>query len=677
MIRLVCFAALTIGCATAQHGAPTAPMAEQLQQRISQICSELEKGPLLEMPPVLDENALIPPRVVSEAGDECVHAWKQWKLVSLSRKKVTANPNTKGGDQINAATHPEQFNQLLQKLLGNEEAPEVVEIYRFTYGHNSFCGNSGDGFREIQNNALVLSHLRHGRVFDAMQQQIFGRGNPNSQLMKLFGVDHEEVSFGSWIDDKGYGERVFKEGGELTAKLTAQWLEVHWRRYQAIQDERLRTKSYKKEDLPSFPGSSIVSLLRENNGVTDATKERLSKLILTRGQEMVPLENWLFMPSSAAKWMVPMLQAGLKAPKNETRNRASNLLTAANVAHEKPVMRSGPRYRILLNGQPWPADIEVLKHAVPSVSVFSGGGSRGGVEKMEGNVMKLRADDFLGEQSIQKVVLTGVKMYSDRYGMTDPGIPKIYAELPIPRMDALDAEQEVNITLVPVTLSARLPEQRKNDTDGNMEVEFFRDSGGDPGCSGSMYKMLVGAGKPVVLPWVSPDVYWVRFTYPGAMATPYEKVSVGKKPFEFNRQLEFASTLIIPIKREGFNEDQNLELARLVNSGGALFYGAGSFNPAVEILRDGKPFTPLESSIMQAAKKYEKGDSAIFANVPPGNYEIRLRSTLSPNVRTGVKMNATPWMPASVKVIIDENSPTFVETPILTVRRLSDEKQNK
>lgn len=587
-----------------------------------------------------------PPDFITEAGENFVAAWRIYQTITKSRPAGGGKPTKKDVKLINAHEEWEKFDDLLKRTVESEKAPEVSEYSKFTYSSLDWCGDGVMAFSSKYQKGLALAYLRNGKPFEALL--ILGgtqQGKPNP-LLRAFGIDPEEFLIGEWLSKKTSPDRICKLGGEKTAGMIMDWIDLHFetelqRRSRAEKDGHYNHPV----DLPYFPRTDITQLLSPDNGVTDKTKSRIIDYIESRGFKITPLGNWLYScPKGSEIWLAPIALRCLGDPMNGNRKRAANLLERAGVEHEPLVLRPDPKFRVLVNGEPWPGILE--NHHRLSLSVKSEkSGFAGGIKSVGNGIVTCDADHFRGKG---KLLSAALYVYPYIWGKIE--LPVKFEEMNV-----------VNITVGELRIEPVFPERDIDAADMTYAVELDRFEEGHPP-DGSTSTRTVENQEPYVLKYLSPGEYWLRIRHPGAVLEPRRRITITEDNWTLKPELVKGSSIVVPVDWPERAEPESLppELGRMLLWRGSSHHTLPSL---VQIKgenlagREGYIATP-EASIGRFPY------SVIFPYLPPGKYTIECpERTIEP---TGTSPGCVIKR-SSIEVEIKKDSPAFVTTEPLKI----------
>jgi hypothetical protein len=600
-----------------------------------------------------------PPPEVEAAGKDFVNAWNVWTRI-MSNPPSETKPAPDEMHLINAATD-RRFGDLLKRALAASPPPDPSEFDRFTYSDGSFCADGMLYHERLKINGMALTLLRHGRHFEALRELSAYDEAVIAPLLKAFNVEPEKFRFGAWLDKKLPSEDLCSSGGERTARMMLEWVQKH---LEKITKEGGALPSSDPFDHSSdllCPRYELMQFLRPGNGVTDETKTRYAEFIETRGLQIYPLERWLNLcPKGAEKWLVALAKKGLAGELNGVRKRSSYLLKIAGVEHDKPAMTPDFRFQVSMNGKPWTGEfvskwasgsgLNVSLEFEPKPGVFKG--TCEGLKVLDSQTRDLMsgdADGFLGKGPIRKASVSRFPV-SIGQGEVSPIEPWLRADLSLPV--AFGQFNRVDFITTDFTIAPQFPDRPGKNEDLFYEVNFGLSE--ESGSAAVTYR--VRNKMPLVLPQVSPGIYWVTVRFPGAVPSPRTKVKVSATEKIFKPQLQPGSSLVVPVDWPEANSPEDLP-----DSLGQSFPWGGKdcHNSLRSVLilnrKDGSVIKDVEPSPPIVRARFP--NSAIFPYLPPGEYVIESPDrTIEPRAgRPGCVIRKS-----SVSVLISKESPVYV-----------------
>ncbi len=221
------------------------------------------------------------------------------------------------------------------------------------------------------------------------------------------------------------------------------------------------------------------------------------------------------------------------------------------------------------------------------------------------------------------------------------------------------ALHEINIETVQVTIKPVLPKARTGD--GNVTEIEFQWVNGDDAPNGSSYRYHADETGKLVLPHVSPGDYWLRVRHPGTELMPMTRVTVDRKRRLLEPKLKPGSTLVVPVAWPGGEMPKELpgDLARMFAWSGDK---RSVYLQWFELRRQGEKFKAFGPIPETARGRFPR--SAVFANLPPGKYEIHVPAQTweAEDGDPGYSIRHT-----FVEATIGEDSPAFIEAPELRI----------
>lgn len=219
--------------------------------------------------------------------------------------------------------------------------------------------------------AITLCYLRNNDVANALRRCRKLPAEISSNLLIHLGFEEDLIRLGAWLRSRSISsESLCQRPTPRIAEALVSWSESHWGDWKVRRDMARHGKLLPG---PTCPSLELLFLLEPDNGVPDATKRRLARLLNDRAEEArAPIGLWLERaPSGSEEWLVDLARKSLTVPRNDIRKQASLLLTNAGVHHEVPPVIEGPRYRIAINGVPWPGKRDTIVAPDPERSRLS------------------------------------------------------------------------------------------------------------------------------------------------------------------------------------------------------------------------------------------------------------------------------------------------------------------
>jgi hypothetical protein len=625
---------------------------EAIQREIARLAPDS-----LKLPEPAGE--VIPPPLIQQAGKDFVKAWQTWERVLASASVIDPKSSPPVPKHlINAATDREPFHALLTRCIEAQPPPELSEFNRFTYSDGSFCADGFMSFARRSEKGITLVRLRSGDFSEALKKLSFNQ-EPPAPFLRAFGVSQEEFRLGAWLHRHDDLDEICKAGGELTARLLMDWAdlrgEVELERKRAV----IATRTRPYFDEPYFPRSELAQLLRPDNGVTEQTKTRIAAYIEGRGQQIDPPEQWIAScPKGAEKWLVSLARKELEAKLNRSRKRASRLLTAAGIEHPEPVMRPDPRFRVSINGKPWPGELANQWGDGPdlgmSIDFQSGVGRAFRPNLQKPDFLSYEADSFTDRGPIKEMFVYKFPSSSGEQGI-HPSHPWLKGDVSLP----LDFEKvnEIDIRTVEITIRPKFPERPPV----SPEDDIYQLGFGMEGVTEGWF--VVKGRQPLVLPRVSPGEYTVRIDHAGALMAHKESFTISETNRLIEPELLPVSSLVVPVEWPEVKAPDKLpqELALpFVRSNGDLH---SSLRSVIRLKRKDGTLVEVEGGAPAAANG-RFPDSVIFPHLQPGEYEVESPDrTIEPDgISPGCVIKKS-----SVTVTIREDSPVFVVSAPLKV----------
>ena len=588
-----------------------------------------------------------PPEPVAKAGEKFVAAWQLYQRITNTRSAdPEAKPPQRKTELVNANDEWEKFEDLLERTVGAEQPPEVSEYAKFTYTSLSWCGNGRMDFMTRHQQGLILAYLRNGQPFEALLR--ISDTRQLGLLLPAFGADPEKFLLGEWLSKQSLPDRVCDAGGETAAGMVMDWIDLHFDSELKMRKDAEQGGAYQSPaDLPYFPSTEIAGFLRPGNGVSDKTKARIVEYMETRGTKITPAGTWLYScPEGAEKWFVPIALRGLDDPLNRIRKRSAKLLETAGVDHKPLVLRPDPKFRVLVNGAPWPGILGDSQR--PSLSVKSEKSSlAAGIESMDGAVVTCDADYF---RDSGKVLEAALYVYPFRSAAIE--LPVKYEEMNV-----------VRFTVGELRIAPVFPDREIAPADMTYAVELDAfEEGHVP--NRSYNPAIVKNQQPHILNQVSPGEYWLRIRHPGAVLEPRKRITITKDFLPLKPILRKGSSLVVPI-----NWPERADIASLPIELAQMLVSTGEGQPLnlpsmVQIKGANLPEHEDYLASPEAAIDRFPG-SVIFPYLPPGKYTIECPDrTIEPSgTRPGCVIKQS-----SIEVEIKQDSPVFVVTEPLTIR---------
>jgi hypothetical protein len=630
---------LLLGTASAQHfdrdrlGAAIEKLAKEIPANSLQLPKNSEVGN--------------PPAIISEAGVDFAEAWKLYHSVIPNRSNDAPFPRKDGKDLINANKEWEKFEDLLRRTIEADSPPDLLDYERFTYSSFDWCGDGVMNFSYRYKLGLALAMMRHGKTLDALQL-LESVGSPaTSLLLPAFGIDHESFKIGRWLIAKSSPDLICTTGGEKTARMLMDWIDLHFDTELRRRKLQEQTNRYEKpEEEPFFPRTEILQLLRPDNGVTDATKARIIAHIMTKGITLTPVRDWLNrIPKGSENWMMPIVRLGLEDPLNVVRKRSVAILTAAGVKHTAPTLDPDLRFRILFNGEK--CSERFVNQTPLSLTIHS---EKGNVECSRKNfrdgIATFDTDEF--DRSL-KVNRGEVYIYPTLWGKID--LPFDLEKIGIIRID------KQKLTINPI-----FPHWPATPEDRTYTVELDRFEEGHS-TDGSLSSRTIQNQGPSIYLNVSPGEYWLRILHPGVALEDRRRITIKKGDELIRPHLKKGSSLVVPVEWPELSDPEKLppELGR-------YFVGLrGNWHESLQSV------ITIKGAGVRGDRKYidtpeaAKGrfpKSVIFPYLPPGKYIIESPArTIEPrSIHPGCIIQ-----PTSFEVEIREESPEFLVTKPLKI----------
>lgn len=624
---------------------------KQIQVATDRVAAELEKGPRLELPPPSPEAAAVEvPEHIHAAGEEFVAAWKLYHRFSLATAPPKPVPAAKE-PQRPAGEKDLSIERLIQRTIDENPPPALAEYWAafeiFNAPAYADCGQVEYERVLFCDSLLALRNLKAGDYLVAYRQLgTIGHTKARESILRAYGIDPEDIHLGAWLHGNPDFDAIRQHGKEKSASMLLKWAEIRWNKLgkHAVRDQELK--------LPAFPDQVLISFLRPANGVTDETKGKIAQFLATNGVQIQPVSYWLkAMQEGAETWMVPLAKLGLNDELNLTRERASALLTKAGIPHDPPVMKQPAKLRVTVNGQPLPKDLANPKKGKSHLNVtlaLTERSSRGFYTWMkEDGVFEVNLDELAG-LDIKEARLTFPQ--NNLSVISTPAEPFLETTLALPLQPG--ELRDIDFPSVAVTIRPKLPASRRTPA-RLMEIEFGPVSR-ESTPRGCLYH-LKGADE-LILPYVSPGEYWLRVRHPGTALMPWTKVKVGPNEKLLAPRLEAGSTLVVPL---GPSKPQIPESwpPELIDS---LGLSRGHMENIVHLWRGNELVT--EWVPIPEGSDEHFPNSVIFANLPPGDYEVRTRRmpTTDPSFQL--------IEPRTIKVSIRPDSPVYQLTEPLELK---------
>ena len=632
----------------------------RLETETARITKELEAGPRLSLPPSPgDEHTDSPPAIVASAGKEFVDAWSLWHRV-ITQPVVVQKPVTET-KSVNAYEEMALFRDLLDRTIKETPPPKSSDYSKFTYKSLDWCGDGSMRFMQLFHRGHTLALLRNGDTFPALRALATDPRSPAfDPLSRAFGLDPQELRIGKWLHKGCLPDDLCNAGGDKTALMLLKWAELHWDREIERQKEIKAGGITPHLEEPYLPRLDLLLLLRPDNGVTDETKEKIARFIETKGVEMLPPGHWIRLtPKGGEKWMVPLAKQGLTHELNAIRKRSSTILRMSGIEHAAPELRPAPQFRVTVNGKPWPGDAGTNRSwGEPGMSFDCGEPGKGGgrafsLQRSPEGLFTADPDNFFEQTDIRTIEVYDFPSTGSPIG---PRAPWLRASVKLPVK--FDGINEIDIKTLPVTIRPQLPAERVG-SKHVLEIEFDRFDEGHVSDGSYRYHLEPGS-KEIVLPHISPGDYWLRVRHPGTALSERMRLSVNKTNSLLEPKLELGASVVVPIEwPEGKSPEKlPMDLARTLAWAGDEHSG---LTQLLELCRDGKRFScgPVPVSAKGLFPK-----SAIFANLPPGDYEIIVpaRTWKPEDEEPAYSIRQT-----SIKITVSKDSPEFITAAPLRV----------
>lgn len=582
---------------------------QQIAEATDRIATELEKGPRLELPPLSPEEAAVEaPELIRKAGEEFVAAWRLSRRVHLA--SVAANQQDAKENQQQAAGNPDSdLKQLIQRTIEGTPPPALSEyasaFERNRGPANPDCGQDDANMMEFFNSLMALRNLRAGEHLKALPY-LHG-GEANAKILHAYGIDREELAIGSWLYRGTDPAHLEKIGTERVARMLLKWAEMRW----AEAGKDAAKDGLAGPNRPLFPTYVLVHLLKPANEVTDETKARVSNFLATAGVQLRPVDFWLqAVPPGTEKWMAPLAKLGLEHELNEVREKSSDILANAGIPHDPPALKQPARFRVTVNGAPWPGGLaQDLSYLSVSLLLQNGSKRDHSAYRTAQGIFALDPDD-LANVSIKEAAIEVPRRYDL---VTSPGEPLL--RVPLPNPIPLGEVQDIDFKTVGISIRPKLPTGRGTPA-RLIEIEFGPVSG-ESTPRGCRYHLK--EADELILPHVSHGEYWLRVRHPGTALMPWTKVKVGPDTKLLAPRLEVGSTLVVPLTPSKLEIPESWPPQLRENRSIRLGY----WEEIIELWRDGTRVVDLGPTPEGADDHFPH--SAIFASLAPGEYEVRTR----------------------------------------------------
>ncbi|MEY3897098.1 MAG: hypothetical protein RLZZ214_2619 [Verrucomicrobiota bacterium] len=326
-------------------------------------------------------------------------------------------------------------------------------------------------------------------------------------------------------------------------------------------------------------------------------------------------------------------------------------------------MRPSPRFKVQINGMPWPGKFRSKEGYGPGLSVSftteNGTGKGAGLSSSGSGLYSADPDQFRedGAPRIAHVIIQPSGFDGEP---VNPASLWLRAEVPLPIDFA--GVNEINIKCADFTISPKFPSRIGTVEEEVYEAEFDMVVDGQPPQGGSR-RLLVKGRKALVLSNVSPGEYWLRIFHPGAVLEPAKKVTVSWWRDSTAPVLVTGSNLVVPIEWPEVHAPENLppQLARsLAWSGPDL---RDRLQSVIRLKRkDGSVIE--EFGRLPEAARGKFPNSVIYPYLPPGEYEVESPElTIEPaGVHPGCEIRRS-----AVNIVIREDSPVFVTSEPLKI----------
>lgn len=614
----------------------------------------------IELPESADKTE--PPSFIEEAGEDFVTAWQLYRSIAMRPPEPSADPTPLDRkDLINAYEERKLFEDLISRTIRAEPPPKISEYSRFTYSSMDWCGDGSMTFMSRYETGLILANIRHGKHLKALQ--LYSNYNRPSRdtLLRAFGADPEMFSLGAWLNKRCSAEAMCKTGGELTAAMMMHWIDLH-------HTEEMETRRIARETLwsvgtdnvPYFPRTEIMWLLRPENGVTDKTKTRIVGYIENKGDANASLGHWLYSyPKGAEKWLVPIALRCLEDPRNEIRERASKILRKSGVKYQEPERLPDVRFRVTVNGKPWPRDLERDDGRL-HLTVFKKSSESGKKPKFIGDSLFVcDGDDFRTGDPYRAFFTVYPGFVSE--GVTIPkGSQTLRGEIKLPvdfqGINKVDFKT-TELTVIPDFSDRKIADENLIYS-LNLAIDYPNRVAG-----AEVKSYILRHGESLYLPMVSEETYWLTVWHPGAAQQAPVKVKVDRRHNVIRPRLEQGTTLVVPVDWPEMAEPEKLppELSRaFVWSKPSLQAG---LRAVIRIKRIGDPSVVISPGAPESIERRFK-NSVIFPYLPPGKYTVE-----SPDVTIEPSGTSPGCLirRSSIEVEIGKDSPVFVVTKPLEI----------
>ncbi len=423
-----------------------------------------------------------------------------------------------------------------------------------------------------------------------------------------------------------------------------------------IELERLRksmaTLDYPDTGEPSFPVWDIVQLLRPDNAVTDETKTRIATFIEEHGHQMAPEELWeASCPKGVEKWLVPFARRQLEANLNQSRKRASQFLTDLGIEHPEPVRIPDLRFRVRINGQPWPGELTDDAGRGPELKLRINyekvGGKAFSPQVQEPDLLVCGADEFVTQRPISEIFVFSAPISTGSFG-ADPRQPWLVGNVRLP----LDSGKTHQIDIRTVELSVRPKFSRRSaiapeDNIYEAKIGRFRLF---------QERFIVKDGGPLALPRISPGDYTIQIRHPGALPSEEKRFTIDDNNCLIEPELMPASTLVVPLEWPELKSQDTLPYALHLRFIGSRDQLHDLLRSVIQVKRkDGTVVEGEERAPAAANGRFP--DSVIFPYLPPGEYEVESPDRVIDPVEN---FPGCIIQRSSINVVIREDSPVFV-----------------
>lgn len=592
----------------------------------------------------------VPPVSVSEAGEDFVELWRLYHNVTAKRSDIEEEMpvKAKDGKFINAYEEWEKFDVLLKRTINDEPPPDPAEYERFIYSSLDWCGDGAGQYSGYYLNGHALALLRNGKAAEALHFLAARGSGKVDLLLPALGIDGEKYRIAEWLAKRSHPNDSFKAGGEYTAKMMLNWIDVHYDdELKRQQNEKAGIRDALPRDMPYFPGSGITQMLRPENGVTEQTKSRIVEYIETKGVKIFPIGQWLdSVPKGAETRMVPVVRLGLEASMNRERNKAASILTKAGVEFEPPTLRPDPRFRIFVNGKAWPGDGTGHLRFSLNIKLERGGVFSGNPKGFLDGLMICEADNFIEYEPIKSA-----EIYSHPY-------VRGRIKLPID----FDKINTVKVETWKLTVRPNFRDLAKVPEKPIYAVELDRFEEGQKPEASLSFK-IVENHQPYEYGMVSPGNYWLRVRHPGAVLEDWQIIKIRNKNVVVMPKLRKGSSVVVPVDWPELSDISKLPLPLALAFRGSSGEWHRNLQEVIKIKGEGVRETQEYVATPEAAEdRFPK--SVIFPYLPPGKYTIESPERIiePEDIYPGCHIRYS-----SIEVEILEDSPTFVITEPLKV----------